>query len=211
MKPKRKVARQPLLNVERLLGKRGIGELEKIFEDYEPTPSQEYEDLDIVLSRMKHWAHRLYPKLPFEDVTKQIAKLGSKQQVQTGIKRIRLNLMPDPHHDTQIADSDDETPREQQNNEDSTERYGDTPQVDVFEELIREADERRAREENNEREASSQRFSDTPYNASNGLLSNDQKERMLRNKRLAEEKRKKREIEKMATGQLEDILQNMLH
>jgi len=210
IKPKRKVAKQPLLNVERLLGKRGIGELEKVFEDFEPTPGQEYEDLDIVLSRMKHWAHRLYPKLPFEDVTKQIAKLGSKQQVQTGIKRIRLNLMPDPHHDTQIADSDDETPREQQNNEDSTERYGDTPQVDVFEELIREADERRAREENNEREASSQRFSEAPYNASNGLLSNEQKERMLRNKRLAEEKRKKREIEKMATGQLEDILQNML-
>jgi len=210
IKPKRKVAKQPLLNVERLLGKRGIGELEKVFEDFEPTPGQEYEDLDIVLSRMKHWAHRLYPKLPFEDVTKQIAKLGSKQQVQTGIKRIRLNLMPDPHHDTQIADSDDETPREQQNNEDSTERYGDTPQVDVFEELIREADERRAREENNERETSSQRFGEAPYNASNGLLSDEQKERMLRNKRLAEEKRKKRQIEKMATGQLEDILQNML-
>merc|ERR1719445_1650039 len=118
--------------------------------------------------------------------------------------------MPDPHHDTQIADSDDETSREQQNNEDSTERYGDAPQVDVFEELIREADERRAREENNKRETSSQRFGEAPYNASNGLLSDEQKERMLRNKRLAEEKRKKREIEKMATGQLEDILQNML-
>jgi len=210
IKPKRKIAKQPLLNVDRLLGKRGIGELEKVFEDFEPTPGKEYEDLDIVLNRMKHWAHRMYPKLPFDDVTKQIAKLGSKMQVQTGIKRIRLNLVPDPHVNNNLEDSEDETTAPRENNEDSTERYGDVPQVDVFEQLIREADERRAQEESHERIENSQNFGEVLNDTSNVLLSNEQKERILRNKRLAEEKRRKRVAEKMATSQIEDILQNML-
>ena len=37
VKPKRKVTKQPLLNADRVLGKRGIRELEKIFQDFEPT------------------------------------------------------------------------------------------------------------------------------------------------------------------------------
>ena len=36
VKPKRKIAKQPLLNADRVLGKRGIRELEKIFRDFEP-------------------------------------------------------------------------------------------------------------------------------------------------------------------------------
>ena len=36
VKPKRKIAKQPLLNADRILGKRGIRVLEKMFEDFEP-------------------------------------------------------------------------------------------------------------------------------------------------------------------------------
>ena len=36
IKPKRKISKQPLLNVDRILGKRGIRVLEKMFEDFEP-------------------------------------------------------------------------------------------------------------------------------------------------------------------------------
>ena len=31
------------------------------------------------MKKMEHWAHRLYPKLPFDDVTDRIAVLGKKQ------------------------------------------------------------------------------------------------------------------------------------
>jgi TIMELESS-interacting protein len=31
---------------------------------------------------MEHWAHRLYPKLPFEDVMNRISILGKKKTVQ---------------------------------------------------------------------------------------------------------------------------------
>ena len=30
------------------------------------------------MKKMEHWAHRLYPKLPFDDVTDRIAVLGKK-------------------------------------------------------------------------------------------------------------------------------------
>ena len=44
-----------------------------------PTGSgHEYSDLDEVMKKMEHWAHRLYPKLPFDDVTDRIAVLGKK-------------------------------------------------------------------------------------------------------------------------------------
>ena len=36
IKPKRNIAKQPLLNADRILGKRGIRVLEKLFEDFEP-------------------------------------------------------------------------------------------------------------------------------------------------------------------------------
>ena len=36
VKPKRTIAKQPLLNADRILGKRGIRVLEKMFEDFEP-------------------------------------------------------------------------------------------------------------------------------------------------------------------------------
>ena len=36
VKPKRKITKQPLLNADRVLGKRGIRELEKVFQDFEP-------------------------------------------------------------------------------------------------------------------------------------------------------------------------------
>ena len=36
IKPKRKITKHPLLNVDRVLGKRGIRVLEKTFEDFKP-------------------------------------------------------------------------------------------------------------------------------------------------------------------------------
>merc|ERR1719264_974671 len=101
---------------------------------------------------MKHWAHRLYPKLPFDDVTKQIAHVGKKMQVQANVKKIRLGMDLDPHFEKDVADEDDEenqdpTKKQQQNQEDDVERYDNEPQEDVFEQLIREANERMAQDE----------------------------------------------------------------
>ncbi len=52
----------------------------------------EYADLDRVMRKMEHWAHRMYPKLPFEDVTDRIAVLGKKMAVKTYVKKMRLGM-----------------------------------------------------------------------------------------------------------------------
>ena len=50
----------------------------------------------------------MYPKLPFDDVTKQIANLGKKMQIQTNVKRIRLGLGVDPYFDKDVTEKDNE-------------------------------------------------------------------------------------------------------
>ena len=77
---------------------------------------------------MKHWAHRLYPKLPFDDVTKQITNLGKKMQIQTNVKKIRLGMDMDPYFDEDITEQEDQenvNPDNQAppNEEDTIERY----------------------------------------------------------------------------------------
>ena len=80
------------------------------------------------MNRLKHWAHRLYPKLPFDDVTKQITHLGKKMQIQTNVKKIRLGMDIDPYFDEDITEKEnqenldpDDPPL--QNEEDMIERY----------------------------------------------------------------------------------------
>ena len=56
---------QPKLDPERITGnKRGIATLgTKVFGDFKSKgKGNEFQDLDLVMKKMEHWAHRLYPK-----------------------------------------------------------------------------------------------------------------------------------------------------
>jgi hypothetical protein len=44
------------------------------------------------MKKMEHWAHRLFPKMPFDEVVERVERLGSKKEVQTCIKKIRLDM-----------------------------------------------------------------------------------------------------------------------
>ena len=84
--------------------------------------------MDIVVSKMKHWAHRLYPKLPFDDVTKQINNLGKKMQIQTNLKKIRMGDDVDPLYDKDVVDKDENNGsgsdmEHDENNKDDVQRY----------------------------------------------------------------------------------------
>lgn len=71
----------------RLAGPRGIAVVQKSFKDTRfRGKGHEKEDLDILLKRLEHWAHRLFPKLPFKDTLEQLEKLGSKKNVQVHYK-----------------------------------------------------------------------------------------------------------------------------
>ncbi|KAF4091005.1 hypothetical protein AMELA_G00032230 [Ameiurus melas] len=90
---------QPKLNSQRLLSERGLPALRTLFTDVKfKGKGHEAEDLKLLMQKMENWAHRLYPKLQFEDFIDKLEALGGKKDVQTCLKRIRLD-MPLTHED----------------------------------------------------------------------------------------------------------------
>lgn len=126
---------QPKLNPDRLMGPRGIQTIEDLFENWESKgKGREFDDLDVIMTKLEHWAHRLYPKLPFDNVVDVVAnRLGKKKAVQTHVKKIRLGMVTAPVH-VGGDGGDSEEERE-------VARYGeaDQEQPDVFQELLRRA------------------------------------------------------------------------
>lgn len=84
---------QPKLDATRLTGERGIPILPKVFQDVKfKGKGHEARDLQIIMRYLEHWAHRLFPKMPFDEVLERIEKLGTKNEVKTCIKRMRLDM-----------------------------------------------------------------------------------------------------------------------
>ncbi|KAL0601398.1 TIMELESS-interacting protein [Plecturocebus cupreus] len=98
--PKRTIKRNiPKLDAQRLISERGLPALRHVFDKAKfKGKGHEAEDLKMLIRHMEHWAHRLFPKLQFEDFIDRVEYLGSKKEVQTCLKRIRLDL-PILHED----------------------------------------------------------------------------------------------------------------
>ncbi|KAM4829715.1 TIMELESS-interacting protein [Thomomys bottae] len=92
--PKRTVKRNlPKLDAQRLISERGLPALRHVFDKTKfKGKGHEAEDLKTLIRHMEHWAHRLFPKLQFEDFIDRVEYLGNKKEVQTCLKRIRLDL-----------------------------------------------------------------------------------------------------------------------
>ncbi|CAL1604419.1 unnamed protein product [Knipowitschia caucasica] len=108
---KRKVKRpQPKLDSNRLISDRGLPALRTLFNDVNfRGRGHEAEDLRLLMKRMENWAHRLFPKLQFEDFIDKVERLGAKKEVQTCLKRIRLD-MPLTHEDYTSKEGEEEVP-----------------------------------------------------------------------------------------------------
>merc|ERR1712179_631408 len=135
VKKRKPVRPQPKLNPERIMGDRGIQTIEDMFGDWEGKgKGKEFDDLEVVMKRMEHWAHRLFPKLPFDNVLDILAnRLGKKKVVQTHVKKTRLGMVTETVH----VGGGDEVREEEEERE--VERYGEEEQPDVFGELLRRA------------------------------------------------------------------------
>lgn len=93
---KRRVIQNPryVLNVARLKGDRGIHTLEEYYKDIHfAGKGHEREDLDMIMKRMEHWAHRVYPKYNFTDFLSVTEKLGKKKEMQTHMNRYRQDML----------------------------------------------------------------------------------------------------------------------
>ncbi|KAK0140081.1 TIMELESS-interacting protein [Merluccius polli] len=107
---KRRMVRrpQPKLDSQRLISERGLPALRTLFSSANfKGKGHEAEDLRVIMQKMENWAHRLYPKLSFDDFMVKVEKLGSKKDVQTCLKRIRLD-MPLIHNDFISNDGEEE-------------------------------------------------------------------------------------------------------
>ncbi|CAH2274474.1 TIMELESS-interacting [Pelobates cultripes] len=100
-KPTRRASKrpQPKLDANRLTSQRGLPALRNLFDGVKfKGKGHEAEDLKTLLRHMENWAHRLFPKLRFEDFLNRLETLGGKKEVQTCLKRIRMD-MPIVHDD----------------------------------------------------------------------------------------------------------------
>lgn len=67
-------------------GPRGLSILEPLFKDVKfRGPGYERRDLDTVMSLLEHWAHRLFPKMTFDDCLEKIEDLGHKKIVSVSL------------------------------------------------------------------------------------------------------------------------------
>ncbi|XP_040270227.1 TIMELESS-interacting protein [Bufo bufo] len=100
-KPARRVVKrpQPKLDAQRLTSQRGLPALRNLFDGTKfKGKGHEADDLKVLMRQMENWAHRLFPKLQFEDFLSRLETLGNKKEVQTCLKRIRMDL-PIVHED----------------------------------------------------------------------------------------------------------------
>ncbi|XP_073692248.1 TIMELESS-interacting protein [Garra rufa] len=90
---------RPKLDANRLISEKGLPALRTLFDDVKfKGKGHEAENLKLLLQKMENWAHRLHPKMQFEEFIDKVENLGSKKEVQTCLKRIRLD-MPITHED----------------------------------------------------------------------------------------------------------------
>ncbi|NXV07203.1 TIPIN protein, partial [Cettia cetti] len=100
---------RPRLDAQRLISERGLPALRHMFDNVKfKGKGHEAEDLKTLIQHMEHWAHRLFPKLQFEDFIDRVEALGSKKEVQTCLKRIRLDL-PILHEDFKNSEGEGES------------------------------------------------------------------------------------------------------
>ncbi|XP_063781643.1 TIMELESS-interacting protein [Pseudophryne corroboree] len=100
-KPARRAVKrpQPKLDAVRLTSQRGLPALRHLFENTKfKGKGHEAEDLKVLIRQMENWANRLFPKLQFEEFLSRLETLGNKKEVQTCLKRIRMDL-PIVHED----------------------------------------------------------------------------------------------------------------
>ncbi|XP_071104702.1 TIMELESS-interacting protein-like [Haliotis cracherodii] len=209
---------QPKLDATRLSGDRGIPVLPRVFKDVKfKGRGHEAEDLRVMMKYLEHWAHRLFPMMPFDEVLERVEKLGTKKEVQTCIKKMRLDI---PILKEDFEDNNEDDKEEEETEAERPVRRGqqDFDAEEAFDEIMREEQEKRSQSQQApltsllatpttpaaEARAPVTTPSTTLNSTPNGMTP-EQKERMERNKRLAMEKRAARLAQKTTDSNKESV------
>jgi len=92
---KKSFNRGPKLDVSKMLSDRGLPALRNLSGNLKFRGTNNvYEDLNQLMSKLEHWAHRLYPKYKFDDTLEKIEMLGGKSQIRVAMQKMRMGLAP---------------------------------------------------------------------------------------------------------------------
>ncbi|KAJ6218917.1 hypothetical protein RDWZM_004729 [Blomia tropicalis] len=81
-----------ILKEKHLMSRKGLAALPDVLSNAKFKGSgHELDDLRLLLSKSRHWAHRVFPTLRFEDFVEKSEKLGSKKRVRLFANRIVRN------------------------------------------------------------------------------------------------------------------------
>jgi len=89
---KKKKKSHAKLDPKRLTSARGLPALEQMARSlkFKGGDNNQYDNLNALMSKLEHWAHRLYPKYKFDDTLEKIETLGKKGEVRYALSRMRL-------------------------------------------------------------------------------------------------------------------------
>ncbi|XP_045540064.1 protein TIPIN homolog, partial [Papilio machaon] len=192
-----------ILNPARLTGPRGIQVIPEHFKDFKfKGKGHEKEDLDLVLKKLEHWAYRLYPKFEFADCLKKIETLGKKRPVMVHLQKIRSDQYITEETVVQKDSSDDEVPVEREEDE-----FDKLLQQQI--ELARNTPAPTSVKKNiPENSIVDRSLLTVPKATSSPSISDEQRDRMIRNRKLAEERRLARLKNKINITENQDTITN---
>ncbi|XP_013417445.1 TIMELESS-interacting protein isoform X2 [Lingula anatina] len=186
---------QPKMDSTRLTSDKGIPLLPNLFKDVKfKGRGHEGEDLRRMMQILEHWGHRLFPKMPFDELLERCERLGAKKEVQTCVKKIRSDMpLMDDDFVSRNYDSGDE---DDSKNKKAADEVEDMDAEEAFDEMMRQE----AAKKQTAMESLPPHLSDgavSPVRQNNRPLSTpssksmtcEQLARMERNKQLAKERR----------------------
>lgn len=117
------------MNAERLKSDRGVHTIENYFNGIKfRGKGYERDDLNMVMKKMEHWAHRCYPAYTFDDFIARVETLGRKKEMQTHMYRYRRGLLEDETKRNEIVEDNE-------NMESASQMEGFQP-IDELDEII---------------------------------------------------------------------------
>ncbi|CAH2236257.1 protein PFC0760c [Pararge aegeria] len=177
-----------ILNPARLTGPRGIHVIPEHFKDFKfKGKNHEKEDLDLVLKKLEHWAYRLYPKFKFEDCLKKIETLGKKRPVMVNLHKIRTDQYMSEETVVQRDSSDDEAPHKDPQEEPPEDEFDKLLQQQI--EIARSTPAPSSVKKGTDSAVKENRSLMMPKATSSPSISDEQRERILKSRKLAEERR----------------------
>lgn len=80
--------------IDRFMGDRGLQSVGEYYKGIKyKGKGHETEDINAIMSRMQHWAHRAFPKMKFDDALTVVEGLTKKRIIQTHMNKYRMDML----------------------------------------------------------------------------------------------------------------------